>query len=1082
MMNKRNIDVHARKWNVLLIALALLLILLSALGSSAQQTHVLTVKGKIRFSDLNVRATISTLHNGRSQSNENGDFSMNIRQLPDTLTVQALGYEKQQFAILTGREEFLVNMKSSAMELDSVVVSTGYQVSKANEINGSIAVISSAQLNVRGGSNILDRLLGQSSGLVMNVGKSTGNVMNKTGLSVRGLGTINGPLDPLIVLDGFIYEGNIANLNPNDIEQVSILKDASAASIWGARAGNGVIVLTSKKGKFNQTFSIDASASAMVKSLPNLNAYKEMSAADYIESERVMFNGGYFNNRISSTPYLALSPAVELLLKQRRGLAGSAETEAALDALKLNDSKSAYLNEFYTRGLIQQYNVNIKGGAERYSYLIGGAFEDVLGETYASSKKLNLNFSQEVKVSSKLSFSSKIYLTSSKALSGRPAFNSILVGGRVLPYLSFRDAQGEALPVAMNYRWAYTDTLANSRLLDWKYYPAQEYEHQRTTIDARELFANAGLNYRVLDFLNASLSYQYQRQRSSSDALTDENSYASRNQINSYSQYNRATGVVTYPIPRGGISYLTESIQSSYTIRGQLSGDKAFGDHRINAFAGAEIREVSSNSFSLRRFGYKEDPLTSVDIDPVNLYRNILTGSNSRLSSSGLPTSKTYRFLSSYANAAYTFKGKYTLSGSARVDGSNIFGASTNDKFKPLWSAGLGWSLSDEPFYKIAWMPRLKFKATYGYSGNVDMTKTALSVGTTATASLTGLPYTRITSINNPSLRWEQLSQLNLSAEFSIPDNRLSGTLSFFRKRGTDLYGAALYDPTTWGGAATLVRNVADMSGRGVELDLHSINRRGNLFSWSSDLYFNYNDSRTLKYYDRSGIGVAGFLGGSNTIAPVEGKPLYSMVAYKYAGLDNQGSPIGYLKGEKSTDYAAIVTESRTTGDNLVYKGSSVPLFYGSLINTLRFQQLSLSFNFSYRLGYYAMKESFTSSQLIDNGRGHSDYALRWQKPGDELITSVPAFRYPANSQSDGFYQLSEANVIKADHIRLDYLNLNYRFQLKGSAGLFKSVECYAGLQNVGIIWRANKLGIDPEYMSAIPPLKSVLIGIRTGF
>ncbi|WP_316762059.1 SusC/RagA family TonB-linked outer membrane protein [Pedobacter aquatilis] len=1080
-MEKRNI-IHSRKKDIVLAILALILIMLSVLTSQAQQSRVMTVKGRINFADGNVSATISSRYNGRSQSDENGRFSLAITRLPDTLTIHAIGYKRQQFPILAGTEELLVTMTTDAVMLDSVQVSTGYQVSRANEINGSIAVISSAQLNERGGSNVLERLLGQSSGLVMNVGKSPGNVMNKTGLSVRGLGTFNGPLDPLIVLDGFIYEGNISNINPNDIDQVSILKDASAASIWGARAGNGVIVLTSKKGKFNQSMSIDASASALVKALPNFDAYKQMGSADYIELERLLFNGGYFNSRISSTPYFAITPAIELLLKQRQGRASAAETEAALEALKQNDSKSAYQDEFYTKAITQQYNLNLRGGTERYSYVLGGAFEDVLGETYAKSKKINLSFSQEIKVTPRLNFSTKILLTSSNAQGGRSAFNSLTVGGRYLPYLSFRNQAGEALPLAMTYRPAFTDTLANGKLLDWKYYPADEYKNQENLSRINELFASAALNYRLADFLNANLSYQYQRQRTSSHALTDENSYFTRNQVNTFSQYNRVTGVITYPIPRGGISTLSESIQSSYTLRGQLSGDKTFGSHRINAFVGGEMREVAAEGFSLRRFGFRGDPLGFTDVDLVNQYRTILTGSSSRIPSSSQPTSTSYRFLSSYANGAYTYSGKYSLSASARIDGSNIFGASTNDKFKPLWSAGLGWLLSEESFYSIKWMPRLKLKATFGYSGNVDVTKTALAVGSTGIAALTGLPYTRITSINNPSLRWEQLSQLSISAEFGLVDNRLSGTLAFFRKRGKDLYGASQYDPTTWGGASFLTRNVADMTGRGLELDLHSLNFNHAAFQWNSDFYFNYNDSKTLKYYDRSGVGLAALLGGGNTISPIVGKPLYAIVAYRFAGLDQSGNPVGFLKGLPSTDYLAIAAEAQSTGDNLVYKGSSVPLFYGSLINTFRYKQLSLSLNLSYKLNYSTLKESFTSSQFITNGRGHSDYVLRWQKPGDELSTSVPKFSYPADSNSDGFYDLSEVNVIRADHIRLDYINLNYRFMLQGQKALVKSIECYAGLQNIGIVYRANKFGIDPEYMNAVPPARYILFGFRTGF
>ncbi|MCX3265629.1 SusC/RagA family TonB-linked outer membrane protein [Pedobacter agri] len=1081
-MRSTNAGIYTKRWNILLITTGLLLMLLSVLSVSAQQGGQSIVKGSIEMADSTIVVNISTKYNGSTRPGANGRFSIAIKRLPDTLTISALGYKRQVFAILTGKESFNISMNAAAFELADVEINTGYQLQKANEINGSVSVISSAQLNARGGSNILERLLGQSSGIVNNVGKSIGNVMNKTGLSVRGLGTFNGPLDPLIVLDGFIYEGDINNINPNDIEQVSILKDASAASIWGARAGNGVIVLTSKKGKFNQKLEVNFAGSFLVRSLPDLYLQPNMSSSDYIDFEKSLFDRGYYDSRISSTPYLALSPAVELFLKRRSGTITASQADAAISALKQTDSRKSYLDEFYRNAITAQYSFGITGGSQNASYLLSASFDNTRSETYVASDKININFSNTIRLNDRLSLNTKVYFTTLNSASGRPSYGSLNTGGRDVPYLSFRNADGSPASLDLTYRSVYTDTAGTGKFLDWKYYPATDYQHSISKTSREEIFFSGALSYKILSFLNATVAYQYQRQNDKINSTSDEFSYAARNAVNSFSRLNRTTGIVTYNIPQGGTNFLNQIWSSSYTLRGQLDLDKRFGRHKINAIAGLEMRDNHAQSNATIRYGYYADPLSYTDVDFVNYYEHPITSNLTKILSGNALDNTQYRFISRYANASYTYWDKYSLSASVRSDGSNIFGASTNDKWKPLWSAGLGWLVSGEDFYKVDWMPRLKLKASFGYSGNVDVTRTASAIGAYSVNNTSLLPYTRIASINNPSLRWEQLSQLSIGADFSFKNDRLTGTVSYFSKRGSDLYGPALYDYTAWGGSSTLIRNVADMKGSGFEADLHSINLIAGSFTWTTDLFFNYNQSKTVKYYSPGNSGLFTLIGGSNTITPVVGLPLYAVAAYRWAGLDNSGNPMGYLNGQPSIDYNAIVREANTTGTNLTFIGSAVPLYYGSFINTFRLKQFSLSVNFSYKAGYYARREGISYASLVLNGRGNGDYQARWQKPGDEQSTNVPSFTYPVNAARDGIYTNSEINIIKADNIRLDYLNLNYKFSGKLRSLGLKNIECYAGLQNLGIIWKASRERIDPDYVSSLTPPKYLLFGLRGGF
>jgi len=1040
----------------------------------------LNVRGRILDENGQALVGASVLIKGSDRktiTNDKGEFSFTNIDEGTILIISYIGYEtKEVFAKV---DLGMVKMTITTGKLDEVsVVSTGYQNAKPNEINGTISLIDEKAINSRSGTNILDRLIGQSSGLMLQVGKTSSNPQNKTNISIRGLGTINGPLDPLIVLDGFIYEGDIENINPNDIESVSILKDAAASSIWGARAGNGVIVITSKKGKFNQAMQLSFNSNFLLQSLPKLNAVSQIDNLDYIALERKLFDAGYFNDKITSTPWASLTAVVEILLAQRNGKISSAAADQQIERLSNNNTQQSYLDNFYTRALTQQHSLNIRGGGERNSYLLSAAYDHVRGETFSSSDKINLHLANDFKLNKIISLNTNVYFTNLYSKSGRPSYNSLSVGGRYPTYLDFSHTSG----LAMKYRANYTDTVANRKFLDWKYYPDQDYIHDYFTGKSQELYANVGMTFQIVDGLDLQISYQYQRQNRDDDHTSDIESFAARDLINTYSQYNSSTGIVTYPVPLGGILSTNSSQVSSQTGRAQLNYNKIFGVHKLTAIFGSELRASNSSGTGTTKLGYQEDPLYFSLVDQTGYYPEYLSGNNSQIGGSNTISSTAYRFISLYSNLSYTYRGKYILSGSIRRDGSNIFGANTNDKWKPLWSAGIGWQISDENFYNLDWLPVLKLTGSFGYSGNVDLTKTASPVAGYASNVITGFPITRINSINNPDLRWEQLSQLSIRVDFESAKKKISGSLSWYTKNGTDLYGQSSYDYTTWGAREFITRNVADMKGKGLDLDLHTKNLNADKFNWTTDMYFSYSLSRTEKYYSNTGSSIYALLSGGKAITPLEGYPLYSIAAYKWGGLDVNGNPQGYLNGVLSTNYSALLAEATKDGSNLIYKGSASPTYFGALINNFNWNGFSLSVNINFKLGYHVRKPSINYSQLIGGSIGNSEFAKRWQNPGDEQHTNVPSFVYPTSSLRDAFYYGSEVNIMSGDHIRLDYIRLGYSINTSQWKFPFRALEAYSGLQNVGLIWKSNTMGYDPDYAGFIPPSRQITFGLKGSF
>ncbi|ACU04556.1 SusC/RagA family TonB-linked outer membrane protein [Pedobacter heparinus] len=1078
------LDFYGRSFLNVLLFFILFFSTVCCSSTLAQKLKVpIQLPGKVVVPDAQANQVyVRSKNSGALRTDSVGNFKYEVRAFPDTLrfsrsdlfpVIRILRSESDV------SEPLVVRMIQQVKQLDQVEISTGYQKVKPNETNGTVSVIDSRMLNARTGTNILDRLLGQSSGLLLNTGKSNANPQNKTGISIRGLGTINGPLDPLIVLDGFIYEGDINNINPFDIESVSILKDASATSIWGARAGNGVIVLSSKKARLNQSLNISFSANATVRSMVDLKSLKQGATTDVLDVERFLFDKGYFDARISNG-YASLSPAVELFLAQRNGKISAAQLETGLDVLRSTDIQQDWQKEFYTNALTQQYAVNLRLGTSKNTQSVTAGFDRGYDESYAGSKKYNLRYAQETLLTPRLSFSTSISLTFATGSSGRPTYGSLLIAGRQ-GYAPLRDAAGNPLSWAREFRSAYTDTAGAGKLQDWNYYPTEEYKHAITSFDRQEILGSASMRYKVLDFLNVEASYQRQKQNLSILNNSDGESFASRNLVNSFSQFNRTTGVMKYIVPKGGSLRTDRQEVTSSTARLQVNLDKNIGVSSIGFLAGAEVREAQSIGSGDILYGYLNDPLVYQMVDFAGSYPNFITGNALAIPGGSGLSSTQNRFISFYGNGSYTYRGKYRISSSIRRDGSNVFGANTNDKWKPLWSVGLGWSLSQESFYNITWLPQLRLSLTYGKSGNVDLSKTAYATGTMGSNSASTLPFVRISRINNPDLRWEQLSQVNLKVDFSLKNDRLMGSIALYRKHGSDLYGSYLYDYTTWGASAELTRNVADMEGKGVDAELHSRNILGSSFKWSTDLYFSMNKSKTVKYYSTNN-SLSALLGGGNTITPVVGLPLYSISGYKWGGLDGAGNPRGYLKGNLSTDYSAIAAEGRLSAANIEYIGPASPTCFGSLINSFSYHNFTLAFNISYRLGYFVKKRSFSSSDITGSGVLHPDYYLRWQRPGDEANTTVPSFLYPLNSLRDNFYSNASVNVIPADNIRIDYVNIGYHISAEKWRIPFRTLDLFFNAANVGLLWKANNFGLDPDYMDQIPQTKGYTIGIRGSF
>jgi TonB-linked SusC/RagA family outer membrane protein len=1033
-------------------------------------------------------ATVKVKSTGASTStNENGEFVLNTTDIDGILTISFIGYKTAEISFSrTNKGPFKINLTEGNSTLKEVSVSTGYQTLPKDRATGSFSQPIKEMYNDRVSIDVLSRLSGITSGLVFNANTSTA----QTGLdiNIRGRSTIFANDQPLIVVDNFPYSGDINNINPNDIESITILKDAASASIWGARAGNGVIVITTKKGKMNQPLKVGFNASLTVFNKPDLNYNpNQLNTASYIGLEKYLFNQGYYDASLSDAiNYPVISPAVQLLADNRAGTLSDNALATQLNALgkiNINDQLSKY---FYRRAINQQYALNLSGGSNKATYYFSAGYDkDLSGLKDNGTQRITINTQNtfypvkdlEISVGlNAIQTNSRIDPTRTRA------------SGFLFPYTQIADGKGNPLPIVYGYNQSYVQNAPAMGFMDWSYSPLRELGQPNDQSKNNDIRFTTGLKYTFIKGLTGEIKYQYQNSNLQNHDLESQQTYYTRNLINEYAVLTNGP-VTGYNVPIGGILNWGNNNLVSNNVRAQLNYGLDWKNNSIAALAGYELSQTSSDHNSSILYGYNDNNATFTNIDAVTSFATNPSGNPSTINS-GLSTGSTLdRFRSAFANAAYTYKARYTFSGSARIDGSNYFGVATNQKSLPLWSAGAKWTIDKEDFYKLAWLPTLSFRATYGYNGNLDRSITGVTTfGYRNNALYTNLPFAEISNIGNPDLQWEKTAITNLAIDFGSKNNIVTGSLEYYFKKETDLLGYKNFPANT--GVTTLEGNYSDMSGHGFDLSITTQNLNGGL-KWSTTLFLSHATDKVTRYDITPYMPTLVAADGNQTLAsPVLGKPVFGLYSYKWGGLNPaNGNPVGYLNGLKSENYGNIV--NNTPVSDLAYSGPARPAYFGGIHNRFSYKGFSLAIQINYKFGYYFRKPSINYYNITSAGtaflRVNRDFDKRWIKPGDENITNVPSLTYPFDPARDQFYQFSSVNVEKGDHVRLQDISLSYDFTRSRYPGLpFSHLQLFIYSNNIGILWRANHSGIDPDAVpndyTTMPNPRSFSFGLKGAF
>lgn len=971
-------------------------------------------------------------------------------------------------------------LQDTTFHLQEVQVSTGYQTLPKERATGSFSKIDKTQFERQVGTDVISRLKGIAPGL------SFDERNGQTKLSIRGRSTIFANAEPLIVIDGFPYEGDLNNLNPNDIESINLLKDAAAASIWGVRAGNGVIVITTKTAA-KSGITVETTANFSIGQKPDLYRNQQISPADFIDAETRWFNNGLYNTDLSnSTNYVPVSPVIRLLDRLRKGEITQGEADGTINSLKNQDLRQQLSEFFYRPSQLQQYNVAISAneGKNPMRFTVGADHQDqsLKGSAF---NRLYLNGKQTFIWGKSLRLNLNGQWIQSKT-QVQQALSELIVGGpngrAAYPYSQLADGQGNPLALVKDYDNRYKEQQMAKGYLDWNYRPLEELELSNNSNTQSEIRLNGQLSYAILPYLTAVAAYQFENALSKWQNLRNEQSYFARNLINRYTAMSGTT--LQRNIPIGGILDQSNGSLKRQNLRGQLNFDRDWGQHQFTGILGAEERELTNTSASARYYGYDDYLANSVTVNYRTAYA-LSPDSYGLIPDNNNITDKIERYRSFYTNLGYTYAHKYVFTASGRIDQSNFFGVRANQRSVPLWSAGAKWHIDRESFYRSSLLPKLALRLTYGYNGNLDRTVTAFTTAGFSTSPVTGQNGATIYTPPNPNLQWERIGILNMGVDFGTRNGILSGSIEYYHKNAKDLMGYGPLDPTF--GLVSYKGNIASMRNNGIDAALN-VKWLRHKWQWNTSAMFSYTTDKVTAYYAQptfaayfTDASIEGNLVGQ--YAPTIGKPLFSIYSRKWAGLNPaNGNPMGYVNGQPSEDYGKLLSSIGQTVDSLVYHGRALPPVFGSLYNSFGYKRFTLSVNIAYKFGYYYRNSSINYNSLYSQGRGHADYGKQWRVPGDEQHTHVPSFSNAINSNRDSFYATSEILVAKGDHIRLQDVSINYRWPISAKmANYIKQLELYAYCNQLGILWRANNNGVDPDY--PVQPLPKIYaFGLKFSF
>lgn len=1034
---------------------------------TAEQQQTVKVSGKVYDQDgLPVIGANVTEKGGKNGTitDFNGAFSFNVSSRNAEIEISYVGYRTQVVKVTPGKEMNITLAEDSQLMDELVVVAFGKQTRES--FTGSAGVVKTDKITERQVSNPVLALNGQVAGLQMIEGNSP---TSDPTIRIRGIGSINASNSPLIVVDGIPYNGYYSDINPQDVESISVLKDAASNALYGARGANGVILITTKHANLGKaTITLDAKVGANTNGQIDYDRITE--PGQYYEAHyAALYN--YYRNAQGYDIYNSIKAANNTLgastdkgglgymvynVPQGQYLIG--ENGRLNPAATLGNVVNGYMlmpddwkKEGLRTGMRQEYNVNVNGGTDQFQFYGSLGYIDNEGLAYGSDyQRYSTRVKADYQAKPWLKLGANFSYTHNESNELGGAFSAAYEVAPIYP-VYVRDAQGNILTDKYGkvYDWGdgtYFGTLSAI------------YSDDSPLQDDRINLSNNNSNaFGVQGYADISFLKDFTLTVNAGIYDTENRTMYAMNPT--YGYYKKT----------GGFTSTGHYRTYSLNLQQLLNWSHQYGLNNVSVMLGHE---------------YNRDNNTGIDATKNKLYdfdTNVeLNGALTKADISG--SSSMYNVEGYFARAQYDYDARYFFNASFRRDGSSRFHAS--HRWGNFWSVGGAWLINKESWFNTSWINELKFKASFGQQGNDGIGNFRYTDVYNYTSTY-GQPGYFFGSKGKLDISWETNSNFNTGLEFGFFKNRISGSIEYYNRKTTDMLMWVSVPTST--GYNGYYSNVGDMNNRGIELDLNFDIIRTQNIGWSVNMNLTHNQNEVVRLNDdnrsshANDEGHMGYISGNYLIA--EGLPMYSWYIKKYAGVDENGKSMWYYTTEDGKQ------ATTTSWDNGSYYlcGDSNPDIYGGFGTTFNAYGFDLSVNFLYSLGGKALDYGYETLMTppVAGTTGfayHKDVFNSWSTENPDAV--IPRWQFGDNETaftSDRF--LTSSNSLTFKNISVGYTfpkKLTQKLQLS-------KLRIYASCDNV-YYWSKRK-GFDPRsslsgavYGSGYAPMRTISGGINVQF
>jgi TonB-linked SusC/RagA family outer membrane protein len=1038
--------------------------------------------------------------NFSTQTDKSGHFTIPGQYANKMLVINHLGYYHLEIPAQRART---VSLKIFVSELEDVVVNTGYQQIDSRKLTSAITSVKVEDI-LTPGVNTIDKLLeGRIPGLVFM--QNSGQVGAAPKLRIRGTSTILGNREPLWVLDGIVLQdpvnidpksindldfvnllGNaIAGLNPEDIDQIDVLKDASATALYGAKAGNGVIVITTKKGKPGKA-TISYSANTTFNRRPR---YSDRNMSMMNSEERMDVSQEMVERRIQYNNVTQFSGYEDVLQQYYKGTIDYDEFKRQKDYY--SSINTDWLGLITQDTYSQNHTLTLSGGSNRIKFYSSlgylnenGTIKGEYNNRYSSVVNVTADYDRFLaQISFAGNYSSRNYSPSDLGIMNY-AYNT----SRTLPAYN------------PDGSYFYYPITSGSQFFNYNILKDREYSSDHTNLISSNLKALVRL--KITPKFNIEGTFAFAISSNDRQLYYTKDSYYISKLRSDFSLRNDLA-------PVGGEWQKSETRNNNYTGRLQANYAATFGAdkrHSLTISGGAEVKSNEYNGYDITRRGYFPEMGGYFDFVPT-----ANTGYYSQWMSDkralGVISRQLTNELAWYGTTGYSYRDKYIFNFHIRGEQSNLFGTRSNNRLLPIYALSGRWNMREDIARNTSWINDLALKASWGWQGNMLTGQSPYMIirQNALIDPYYNSPSSNISNFPNPDLRWERTSSSNIALDFSLFGNKVSGSLGYFYKLTKDAFLNKVVSEIN--GVQSYVINSGTLENQGIEvaLSITAINnmgmdksKRGFVWRFDPQLGQVLNKIVNQAINNRNNVLIdnvnyTNFLSGNVQIA---GKPINTFYSYKFKSLSPvDGSPIFYgLESESATAYRQRYLNMKREDvylEIMSESGRREPFIQGGLSNYFGWRNFGLSFNLAYSLGnkirLMKIASGYATTSAYPQQNLRKEFVERWRRPGDEAYTNIPGLQVsnnvinswwqnsPASSLSLGgsayeIYDNSDLRLVSGDYLKLQSASFRYNFS-ESLIRKLKLSSAYVSLTGTNLFTISNEMlkGQDPTQSGATP-------------